>query len=709
MRGRAELAMGARDAILDGAHLAVLSSFALAQPLFDLLSRHTEFFAVRDLTSLDIVVFAVVLTFAPPVALLTLELLARLVDRRLQGAVHLVLIAGLSGAFFIQALEKTFDLSSTAALIGIAALGGAVLAVAYARVRAVRTTLTVLLPAPLVFLLLFLFGSPVSKLVLTDEAEAQLATVSSDAPVVFVVFDELPVTSIMGPDGDIDSVRFPNFARLSDEATWFRNTTTVDWFTTRAVPSIFTGRYPDPDKLPIASDHPENVFTLLGGRYRLNVSESQTRVCPPQLCRNVKLPGTAERARSLYSDVGIVYLHLVAPPEYEARLPAITEQWTDFGVAEHDAARKALLEQASKTDIAAPRVDRKRFYEGRVQQFERFVQSLRGSSARPTLDFLHVLLPHGPFQYFPSGRQSALMDLAPPGRRGDTWTNRWLALQAYERHLLQAQFVDALLGRLLDRLRELGVYDESLVVVTADHGVSFRDGDHRRNASATNLEDLAFVPLFVKRPGQDAGQVVDRHVQTVDILPTIADALDVRIPWPVDGRTGFGPVPPPRTVTLGDHSDEIASLLTQRRAALSRQIRLFGSGADSTTPLHVGPHRELIGRQVEELPRAPAGGTTAAVDEVGRKLLRALPVGATFVPSPLQGSLAGQGATPGKPIAVALDGKVVAVCASFEHAGRTRFSALVSESAFRSGTNPLELFWIKTRAAGLELEPIGLA
>jgi Sulfatase len=707
--GGVQVATGARGVIVGGAHLAVLSSFALAQPLFDLLSRHSEFFAVRDLTSPEIVMFAVVLTFGPPMALLALELLAWLLDPRLQRVLHLVLIAGLSGAFFIQALEKTFDLSSAAALIGIAALLGALLAVAYARVRAIRSFLTALLPAPLVFLLLFLFVSPVSKLVLTEEAEARLATVSADAPVVFVVFDEFPVTSIMGPDGDIDSIRFPNFARLSEEATWFRNTTTVDWFTTRAVPSILTGRYPGADELPIASDHPENVFTLLGGRYRLNVSESQTRVCPPQLCRNVKLPGTAGRARSLYSDVGIVYLHLVAPPEYEARLPAITDQWTDFGDAEHEAARKALLEQASRTDIAAPRPDRKNFYEGRVQQFERFVQSIRASSARPRLDFLHVLLPHGPLQYFPSGSQSALADLAPPGRRGDTWADRWLALQAYERHLLQAQFVDALLGKLLDRLQRLGVYDESLVVVTADHGISFRDGDHRRNASATNLQDLAFVPLFVKRPRQRHGDVVDRHLQTVDILPTIADALDVRIPWPVDGRSAFGPAPAPRTVTLGDHSAEIGSLLELRATVLARQIRLFGSGADSATPLQVGPHRELIGRQAGELPEASASGTTAAVDEIGRKLLRALPADPAFVPSPLQGTLAGAGATAGRPIAVALAGKVVAVCASFESAGRTRFSALVPESAFRPGRNRLELFWIGRGPAGLELERIALS
>ncbi len=106
-----------------------------------------------------------------------------------------------------------------------------------------------------------------------------------------------------------------------------------------------------------------------------------------------------------------------------------------------------------------------------------------------------------------------------------------MTLQAYQRHLLQVGYADRLLGDLLERLRDTGMYDRSLVVVTADHGMSFREGESGRVASQANLEDIAFVPLFVKQPGQERGEVVDHHVETIDVLPTIAEVLGFRIPW----------------------------------------------------------------------------------------------------------------------------------------------------------------------------------
>ena len=51
---------------------------------------------------------------------------------------------------------------------------------------------------------------------------------------------------------------------------------------------------------------------------------------------------------------------------------------------------------------------------------------------------------------------------------------------------------------------------------------------------------MAWVPLFVKEPGQTEGVVSDANVLTVDVVPTIADVLDIDIPYPVDGRSALG-------------------------------------------------------------------------------------------------------------------------------------------------------------------------
>ena len=102
-----------------------------------------------------------------------------------------------------------------------------------------------------------------------------------------------------------------------------------------------------------------------------------------------------------------------------------------------------------------------------------------------------------------------------------------LAIQAQQRHLLQVGYTDLARADPRQAPRD-GPPDRSLVVVVADHGVaSFRPHGERRRVEEGNMEEIAFVPLFVKPPGQTDGAIVDDHARTADILPTIADILGV--------------------------------------------------------------------------------------------------------------------------------------------------------------------------------------
>ncbi|HEX5781609.1 MAG TPA: hypothetical protein VFX80_06790, partial [Solirubrobacteraceae bacterium] len=98
-------------------------------------------------------------------------------------------------------------LGGSAVAVPVAALVGAGLAALYAHAAAVRTFITVLSPVPLLFLVLFLVVSPVSELVLPEDAEAVAGQSRSRTPVVVVVFDELPATSLMDPRDRIDADR----------------------------------------------------------------------------------------------------------------------------------------------------------------------------------------------------------------------------------------------------------------------------------------------------------------------------------------------------------------------------------------------------------------------------------------------------------------------------------------------------------------------
>ena len=78
-----------------GAHLLAASGFALAQPLFDILGKNAEFFAVRGSTPGDIVVFALVVVFVPASVLLAVELLVGLASERAALVLHYVFLAAL--------------------------------------------------------------------------------------------------------------------------------------------------------------------------------------------------------------------------------------------------------------------------------------------------------------------------------------------------------------------------------------------------------------------------------------------------------------------------------------------------------------------------------------------------------------------------------------------------------------------------------------
>jgi hypothetical protein len=577
---------------LAGLHLLVLWSFAVAQPLFDLLGKNGEFFAARGSTRWDAVVFALVVVFVPPALLLGIEWIAGPV----RWAAHALFVAGLVALFVLQAIRGAGG-PGTLLLFGaaVAGLAGAWL---YLRWGGARLVLTVLAPAPLLFLALFLFNSDVSRLSVASDAHA--AAESPRAPVVLIAFDELPLNSLLDVHGRIDAKRFPAFARLASESTWFSRATTVAEGTTHAVPAILTGQFPRTDEFPTYADHRRNLFTLLGGATELHVDDDETHLCPPSLCPGLE-GSFGSRAGTLAEDTGVVYLHQLLPDDLTGWVPSIANGWDNF-----------LRDASAHHDP------------GRIDP--RFLASLRPQD-RPSLWYLHLMLPHSPWRYLPSGARYDVPS-APAWGPDEVWNSNQAAVdQSWQRHLLQLGYTDRVLGRLLARLQATGLYDRALLIVTADHGVSFRAGEKRRPLSPANLEDIAYVPLFVKLPGRHRGSEVRTLARTIDIVPTIADAVGIPIPWRVDGRSLLTKRPAGgKVILIKDKGRRFtvpaAALDARREAALRRQLRLFGSDQPPATLFGVGPDRELLGRSFEGRRRAddvePARGSGPLVQVSGR-------------------------------------------------------------------------------------------
>jgi hypothetical protein len=218
------------------------------------------------------------------------------------------------------------------------------------------------------------------------------------------------------------------------------------------------------------------------------------------------------------------------------------------------------------------------------------------------------------------------------------------------------------LGRLISRLRATGLYDRAVLVVTADHGVSFRAGQKRRPLSSVNLQDIAYVPLFVKLPGQRRGRVAPQPARTIDIVPTLADAIGVPIPWNVDGRSLLHPQGREGNVILIKDGGRrfvvpTAELQARRARALRRQLRLFGSSEPASTLFAVGPDRRLLGHPFEG----------------GRQLTDLDPVDLSGPLAQVSGRVAGSA----RSVVVVSAGRVVAV----DPVGDGRFWALVPRAS----------------------------
>jgi hypothetical protein len=557
------------------------SGMVFARPVLDAFGRSPESFLEADAGWRAIVFFGVVWVAVPAVALWLVTFATRVFGARVRRAAHVVVIAALAGVFTAQSIfqAQTWPVGVVWALGAAAALLAAWL---WVRFGVTREFLTVLSAAPVAFLALFLFVSPTSALVGSDSAHALAA--GPHPPVVLITFDELPTVSLLDGTGHIDPAVFPGFAELASGSTWYRNNTSVAATTDKAVPAILTGRYPPTSATtPTVSDYPHNLFLLLGVDTFMHVAETVTQLCPTQIC--------AGGPRGEIGDV----------------IDRSVDVWKE-------GFRHARPGGGMLFDPVA----------GGEHRGADFAAFIKGITKRPTsrLDFAHVVLPHVPWQLTPSGRP-----YDPGADIGEApffyqWAGGEAARFNRERHLIQLQYADHLIQELLARLHRLHTYDDSLVVVTADHGIAFTGDQPARATTKRTISQIAWSPLFVKLPHQRAGRVDDRNAETIDVLPTIADAIHARLPWPVDGVSLLGR--PRRTdtkylVPFSQNTiptDRDGRIVIDGRAGFRNILsRSPGTrGHDDFAFFRGGPHAAVVGKAVDDLRTGTPAGEHATLD-----------------------------------------------------------------------------------------------
>ncbi len=142
---------------------------------------------------------------------------------------------------------------------------------------------------------------------------------------------------------------------------------------------------------------------------------------------------------------------------------------------------------------------------------------LRSVAKQPFFFFFHIFEPHTPY--------------APPAEFAARYES------AYDGEVAAA---DAVMGRLLDEIRDLGIYDQSLIVLLSDHGEGL--GDHGESEHGLFLyRSTLQVPLIIKLPHSErAGESIARPVQLIDVYPTLVAAAGLPVQAGVQGTSLLG-------------------------------------------------------------------------------------------------------------------------------------------------------------------------
>ena len=177
----------------------------------------------------------------------------------------------------------------------------------------------------------------------------------------------------------------------------------------------------------------------------------------------------------------------------------------------------------------------------------------------PFFAWVHYFDPHGPYE--------------PPAPFAESFS-----AVPYDGEIA---YVDHELGRVMDTLRELGSLDDTLILITSDHGEGL--GEHNEATHADLIYDSTMrVPWILSNPRlfPDGKLVRDRLAATIDIVPTIAALTGLELGTPVDGVDITAVPVPGRTVYL----ETLAPLLDYGWAPLHGLRRIDGKFIHAPQP-----------------------------------------------------------------------------------------------------------------------------
>ena len=343
--------------------------------------------------------------------------------------------------------------------------------------------------------------------------------------VLWIIVDELNDHAVVNSDGQVHDY-LPNIAEFQQQATTYTHAYGLSNKTERAIPAMMAGLSnigEQDDATMNALSESMGITGDLGEKYSVTLSSSI--FAPPSGVSPCNDDGSsaADKASTLAADVAAVAGNTALMPAWRGPFPAIQSKWRDYWVDT----------SPGWVTVATGRL------------------SCQVESGDPFLAVWHTLSTHNPYVYGRDGQPIVLepqrtLAVIDPGMniKGEVTTPE---LYEFQRRLYanSVRNADRRIGQVLGLLKASGRYDDTMVIITADHGVAItearRDGsggeDERRVGADTEQMwgEIAQVPLLVKYPGQSEPTVVDAPRTSSQIMPTILQEMGAtaKLPWPM--------------------------------------------------------------------------------------------------------------------------------------------------------------------------------
>ncbi|MEY4032610.1 MAG: hypothetical protein RL573_1522 [Actinomycetota bacterium] len=570
-----------------------LSTLAVAQPMFDLYGKNLTVFSAAKVSSIEIVVFVAGILLGPALVAVAIDAFTRRLGPKVNESTRLVLLAGFSGLLGL-AVSRWLHIENDVLCVLLALGLSVALPVLFDRFRGVREWSRWL--SVLALAIGGTIAMQVRPLVFTSTGTGSDAVVGNDGQSVFlVVLDEFPLYALLGPDGSINAERYPGFAELAAGSTWYRNNLAVSNFTHQAVPAILASSEPVQNGGPFLYSYPRNIFTLYRDAMKVDGTEPVTTLCPSAVCGGDSEVGSGfspSRFVSFLKDAGVVYGQRVLPPSLRKRLPAVDQGWGGFAAVRdrfkaqmHDRAfsQQQAVSAAADELIASP---------------------------TPIVEVVHALMPHAPWRLTPDQRIAPLSpEIGTINPEDDDGVR-----DTYQTFLNQMAATDGAIKKVIEKLRSSGKWDSTMVVLTADHGISFLPTMPQRHTDFLDMgqaDDIYRVPTFIKYPGQTEPAVSDCATSNLDILPTINAVMKTTTSWSFAGRALNGACPGRTSRVVHSITGETADMMRGFEATKERaeyyagvvtnvgpapRIAAVGASADIVgTPLQSDAASSLVG------------------------------------------------------------------------------------------------------------------